>query len=107
VRWLEWGARSYHSLTLGLALAALGAVVVLSARVPRAFGILMMLSGAAYLTQAWVLASHGFSDDDSTAILVGYVFTTIWAVGLTVFAWKRPTPSGGKSLRAAASNPAI
>jgi hypothetical protein len=54
-----------------------------------------------------VLASHGFSDDDSTAILVGYVFTTIWAVGLTVFAWKRPTPSGGKSLRAAASNPAI
>ena len=50
----------------------------------------MVLSGIAYLAQGWVLGSHGFSDDDSTAIIAGYLPTLIWSVSLAVYAWRSP-----------------
>ena len=90
VRWLEWGMRSYHSTALGLALLLIGAAVAATARVPRTIGALMVLSGIAYLAQGWVLGSHGFSDEDSTAIIAGYLPTLIWSVSLAVYAWRSP-----------------
>jgi hypothetical protein len=93
VRWLEWGARSYHCTALGLALVLTAIAVVITARVPRVLGLFMGLSGAAYLVQGWTVGSHGFSDENSTAILVGYLVTLIWTVGLTVFAWKSAAPA--------------
>ena len=100
VRWLEWGVRSYHSVALGLALALIGVAVAATARGPRAVGVLMALSGIAYLAQGWVLGSHGFSDDDSKAILAGYLPTLLWTVTLTVCAWKSPRGSAGSSTAA-------
>lgn len=97
VRWLEWGMRSYHSIALGLALLLIGAAVAATARVPRAIGGLMALTGIAYLAQGWVLGSHGFSDDDSIAILAGYFPTLLWTVILNVCAWRSPRDSAGFS----------
>jgi hypothetical protein len=88
VRWLEWGTRSYHSFTLGLALILLGSAVALSMRFPKALGILMGLSGLAYLAQGWVLGSDGFSAGNTTAILAGYVLTLAWTMWLTALAWR-------------------
>jgi len=107
VRWLEWGMRSYHSTALGLALALIGAVVVATARVPRAVGGLMVLTGIAYLAQGWVLGSHGFSDEDSTAILAGYLPMLIWTVLLAVYAWKAPRGVAGSTTATTATTVAI
>ena len=35
IRWIEWGARSYHNLALGLALLLLAAAVGRTAGLPR------------------------------------------------------------------------
>jgi len=91
VRWLEWGTRSYHSFTLGLALILLGIAVAASARLPRTLGYLMGLSGAAYIAQGWTLASDGFSSTNTHAILVGYVLTLAWTTWLAAIAWRTPT----------------
>jgi hypothetical protein len=62
IRWLEWGTRSYQSFMFGLALILLGGAVAVTARLPRALGYLMGLSGLAYLVQGWVLGSEGFPE---------------------------------------------
>lgn len=72
IRWVEWGVRSYQSYMLGLALVLLGSALALSARLPRAVGYLMGLSGLAYIVQGWVLGSEGFADTNTFAILAGY-----------------------------------
>jgi hypothetical protein len=89
VRWLEWGTRSYQSFTLGLALVLLGTAVALTARLPRALGYLMALSGLAYFVQGWVLGSDGFAPANTSAILAGYVLMLAWTTWLGVIAWRR------------------
>jgi MFS family permease len=86
IRWLEWGARSYQSFMLGLTLVLLGSAVALSARLPRAVGYLMGVSGLAYIVQSWVLGSEGFSGTDTFAILGGYVLIVAWIIWLVVVA---------------------
>lgn len=88
VRWLEWGVRSYHSFSVGLALILLGAAAVASKRLPRVMGVLISLSGISYLMQGWVLGSHGFNDDNSTAILVSYALMLTWTTWLATSAWR-------------------
>ena len=88
VRWLEWGARSYQSVALGLALLLIGTAVAVTARLPRAIGVLMALSGGAYLVQGWTVGSDGFSALNTNAILAGYLFTLMWTVALSVHAWR-------------------
>jgi hypothetical protein len=88
VRWLEWGARSYQSFVFGLTLILLGSAVAVTARLPRALGYLMGLSGLAYLVQGWVLGSEGFSGTDTFAILAGYVLTLAWIIWLVAVAWR-------------------
>jgi hypothetical protein len=98
IRWLEWGARSYQCFMLGLTLILLGSAVALSARLPRAIGYLMGLSGVGYIVQGWVLGSEGFSGTDEFAILGGYVLILAWIIWLVVAAWRtnassrEPTP---------------
>jgi hypothetical protein len=58
VRWLEWGTRSYQSFMFGLTLILLGSAAAWTARLPRALGYLMGLSGLAYTVQGWVLGSR-------------------------------------------------
>jgi hypothetical protein len=88
IRWLEWGTRSYHSFIFGLTLILLGSAVALTARLPRALGYLMGLSGLAYVVQGWVLGSEGFSATNMSAILAGYVLMLAWIIWLAVVAWR-------------------
>lgn len=86
IRWVEWGARSYQSLFLGLALVLLGIAAALAATLPRVIGYLMALSGFTYIVQAWVLGTEGFSETNTVAILAGYVLILTWIVWLAVVA---------------------
>jgi hypothetical protein len=88
IRWLEWGARSYQSFMFGLTLILLGITVALTARLPRAIGYLMGLSGLGYIVQSWVLGSEGFSGTDTFAILGSYVLILAWIIWLVVVAWR-------------------
>lgn len=89
VRWIEWGARSYQTFTLGFALVLLGSAVALTGRLPRVLGYLMGLSGVTYIVQGWVLGSEGFSETNTFAILAGYVLMLSWTVWLAAVAWRR------------------
>src|SRR5213594_2337412 len=82
IRWLEWGTRSYQSFMFGLTLILLGSAVALTARLPRALGYLMGLSGLAYIVQGWVLGSEGFPASNEFAILAGYVLILAWIIWL-------------------------
>ena len=71
----------------GLTLILLGSAVALTARLPRALGYLMGLSGLAYIVQGWVLGSEGFSATNTSAIVAGYVLILAWIIWLVVVAW--------------------
>jgi hypothetical protein len=94
IRWLEWGTRSYQSFMFGLALILLGSAVASTARLPRALGYVMGLSGLAYLVQGWVVGSEGFPTSNTVAILGGYVLILAWIVWLVVIAWRTKESSG-------------
>lgn len=92
VRWLEWGVRSYHSFMLGLAFILFGAVIIGTARVTRAIGYLMALSGVAYLAQGWIIGASGFSPANSIPTRAGIVLIVVWSVWLLVVALRRSWP---------------
>ena len=96
IRWLEWGMRSYQSLLLGAALVLLGIAVAATHRVPRIIGLLMALSGLAYLSQGWIIGESGFSDANSVPTLVGILAIVAASVWLAVSAWrmKQATAAG-------------
>ena len=82
----------------GLTLILLGSAVILTARLPRALGYLMGLSGFTYIMQGWVLGSEGFSATNTFAIQASYVLILAWVIWLLVVAWRTkasfraPTP---------------
>ena len=92
IRWLEWGARSYQTFMFGLALILLGSAVALTARLPKALGYLMGLSGLAHIVQGWVLGSVGFSGTNTSAIIAGYVLTLSWMIWLVAVARRTKEP---------------
>src|SRR4029079_2679114 len=73
IRWLEWGARSYQNVALGLALLLFAAAIVRTVRVPRPIGYLMGLSGLDYLAQGWVAGSEGFPPTHDLVIVLAWV----------------------------------
>ncbi|MFB7738848.1 DUF4386 family protein [Streptomyces sp. NPDC056112] len=88
IRWLEWGVRSYQNFALGLALLLFAAAVMRTAWVPRPIGLLMVLSGLAYLVQGWVVGSAGFSRTETIAIVLAFVLDVAWMIWLAVVAWR-------------------
>ena len=88
IRWLEWGVRSYQSFMLGLTFVLFAIVIVWTARTARAIGVLMGLSGLAYIAQGWVVGSEGFSATNSAPTLVGIIATLVWSIWLLVSAWR-------------------
>ena len=92
IRWLEWGTRSYQSFMFGFTLILLGSAIVLTARLPRALGYLVGLSGLAYIVQGWVVGSEGFSATNTFAILAGYVLILAWIIWLVMVAWRTKEP---------------
>jgi hydrogenase/urease accessory protein HupE len=73
---------------VGLTLILLGSAVALTARLPRALGYLIALSGFAYIVQGWGLGAEGFSATNTFAILAGYVLILAWIIWLAVVAWR-------------------
>jgi hypothetical protein len=88
VRWIEWGMRSYHAFTLGLALLLFAVAVVRTAWIPRPIAYLIGLSGLTYLVQGWVVGSEGFSPMMSNAIVLAEVLDVVWMSWLVVVAWR-------------------
>ena len=88
IRWLEWGVRSYQSFMLGLTFVLFAIVIVWTARTSRAIGVLMGLSGLAYIAQGWVVGSEGFSATNSAPTLVGIIATLVWSIWLLISAWR-------------------
>ena len=88
IRWLEWGVRSYQSFMLGSALILFGIAIAATRRVSRFIGYLMVLSGAAYLVQGWIIGAEGFSASNSLPTLFGIVLVVGWTGWLLVAAWR-------------------
>ena len=88
IRWIEWGLRSYHNITLGFALLLFAAAVMRTASVPRPIAYLMGLSGLTYLVQGWVVGSEGFSQTMSLAIVLAWILGLAWMIWLVVVAWR-------------------
>lgn len=86
VRWLEWAARSYFSIMMGLAFLLLSVAIVRTGGVPRAIGYVAGGAGLAYCAQSWVLATEGFSAANESATVLGIVLTAVWIVWLGVHA---------------------
>jgi hypothetical protein len=86
IRRIEWGLRSYHDFTLGLALLLCAAAVVQTAWSPRPVAYLMGLTGLAYLVQGWVVGSEGFSQTESIVIVLAWVLGLVWMIWLAVVA---------------------
>jgi len=96
MRWLEWGARSYHDFALGLALLLLAAAIAGASGLPRPVAYLMALSGLVYLAQGWVVATEDFSGTHTSLILAAWVLTLAWMVWLLVVARRTREPSAGR-----------
>ncbi|MCC6314121.1 MAG: hypothetical protein IT337_08895 [Thermomicrobiales bacterium] len=81
IRWIEWGLRSYHTFTLGLALLLIAVAVARTAWTPRPI---------AYLAQGWVVGVEGFSRTESIAIVATWILSVAWMIGLAVVAQRMP-----------------
>lgn len=88
MRWLEWGARSYHDYALGLALMLVAAAMLRSRRTVSAIAYLVGLSGIAYLVQGWIVGAEGFSDAHTIMILAAWLLSLAWMIWLAVLAWR-------------------
>jgi hypothetical protein len=88
IRWIEWGMRSYQDVVLGLALLLLAIAVARTPWVARPIAYLMGLSGFACLVQGWVVGCEGFSQTESIAIVLTWVLSLAWMIGLAVVAWR-------------------
>ena len=84
MRWLEWGARSYHDFTLGLALLLFGVALARATPVPRPLAYLVALSGLAYVAQGWVVGAEGFSSTNTILILLAWALSLAWMIWLFV-----------------------
>jgi hypothetical protein len=92
IRWLEWGARSYQSLMLGLSLVLFASVLVAADNISSPISYLMGLSGFAYLIQGWIIGMEGFSAGNEIAIVLSIILNLIWSAWLLIDAWRMDSP---------------
>jgi hypothetical protein len=93
IRWLEWGGRSYQDFMFGITFLLFAVVIVWTARIPRPIGLLVGLTGIAYIAQGFVTGFEGFSANNSIPTLFAYLVWLAWSVWLLILAW-RAKPSG-------------
>jgi len=86
IRWIEWGARSYQTFALGLALLLLAAAVGRAAGLPRPIAYLMGLAGLTYLAQGWVAGTDGFTHTHDVLIVLAWALNLAWMIWLAVVA---------------------
>jgi hypothetical protein len=90
IRWVEWGLRSYHGYSLGIALLLVAAAVARVVWISRPITVLMALTGLAYLAQGWLVGVEGFSPAVSIAIVLAWVLSLVWMIWLAIVAWRTP-----------------
>lgn len=88
MRWLEWAVRSYQSFMLGTAFLLFAVAIIVTARVPRLIGYLMVLTGVAFIVQGIIIGTEGFAADNALPTLVGYGAWLLWSIWLLVLAWR-------------------
>jgi hypothetical protein len=88
VRWLEWGTRSYQTVTLGFAILLFAVAIVSTARIARPIGYVMALSGVATLVVGWQTGVEGFASSTQTSMSIWAVLLLVWIVWLLVIAWR-------------------
>ena len=89
-RWMEEASGSYQSFMIGLAMVALGGLILGTARVPRPIGALIALSGIGYLGIGWVLGESGFAPQGAVPSYISEFIPVIAGVYLIVFALRLP-----------------
>jgi uncharacterized protein DUF4386 len=88
IRFLEWGGRSYQDFMFGITFVLFAIVIVSTARIPRPLGVLVGLTGIAYIAQGFVVGAEGFSANNSTPTLFAYLVWIVWSIWLVIFAWR-------------------
>jgi hypothetical protein len=90
IRGIEWGLRSYVDFTTGLTLVLLAVVIVATARVPRLIGVMVALSGLAYIVQGYGYGSGYLAISEHFVLnSTNYQFLMfVWSVWLLVVAWR-------------------
>jgi hypothetical protein len=91
IRGIEWGLRSYVDFAMGLSLVLLASVIASTARIPRAIGYIMGLSGLLYIVQGYGYGA-GYTSISSHFLInsLNYQFLIlVWAVWLLIVAWRR------------------
>ena len=74
----------------GSSLILFAIMIVSTAKIPKAIGYFMALSGIAYLAQSWIIGTEGFSPANSLPTLVGYALFIAWTFWLLGTAWRKP-----------------
>ena len=95
VRWLEWGVRSYQRCMLGVSLLLFAVLLVRTAPIPMAIGYLAGLTGLAYLGQAFVVGSEGFSPNGTAVSLLALALEPVWIIWLFVVASRKAVLAPG------------
>ncbi|WP_374970590.1 hypothetical protein [Terrabacter sp. BE26] len=83
LRWLEIGTTSYQELMLGISLALLGILIVVTRRLARTIGYVLGLSGLAFVVAGWMIGLDGFTPTDSMPTQLAYIallVAMIWLV---------------------------
>jgi hypothetical protein len=83
-------------------LILVAAQILVTVRIPRPIGYVMVLSGLAYIAQVIVVGAEGFSSNGTVPGLLGFVLDLAWMIWLVVMAWQRPHP-----VRPLATPPAV
>ncbi len=90
IRWLEWGAKSYAPMMLGLTLLLFAVFIVSTARIPAPIGLLVGLYGIAYIWNGWVVGSQGFYPPAlQIPVMSAPVINVVMIVWLLIIAWRR------------------
>jgi len=90
VRWLEWAAGSYQLTMLGITLILVAAQILVTVRIPRPIGVVMALSGFAYIAQGILVGAEGFSTNLAIPALSALVLDVAWMIWLVIVAWQKP-----------------
>lgn len=88
VRWLEWGMASYANFMIGLTLLLLGIAIAVSARISKAIGYLMALSGVGFLLKGWVVGTEGFAPGGALPSTAAQALVGVWIIWLAIVAWR-------------------
>jgi hypothetical protein len=82
------------SLMLGLALVLLALAIVGTARVPRAIGYLMIVSGIAYIALGRLVGTLGYGSATTVPRYTGYGLLSLSTIWLLIIAWRRRPAAG-------------